>query len=137
MGIRYTSSIEGIDVQHLQGGFFNGWPNPPQPPAHLRILQGSYAVELAIDEATRNVVGFVTCVSDGVSAAYIPHLEVLDAYKKQGIGSELMRRLLARLSNIYMIDLMCDDDVVPFYERLGLRRYGGMVSRNFDRQACD
>lgn len=137
MAIRYTQSIEGMTADHLRGGFFNGWGNPPQPDAHLRILQGSYAVVLALDEDSGNVVGFITAVSDGVSAAYIPHLEVLAAYQGQGIGSELVRQMLVRLEQVYMIDLICDDDVMPFYERLGLRRYGGMIKRNYDRQACD
>lgn len=137
MTIRYTDSLDGITADQLRDGFFEGWPNPPQPDAHLRILQGSYAVILAIDEPSNHVVGFITAISDGVSSAYIPHLEVLRAYRGEGIGSELVTRLLARLSHLYMVDLICDDDVKPFYARLGLRPVGGMVIRNYARQACD
>jgi ribosomal protein S18 acetylase RimI-like enzyme len=137
MAIQYIQSAAGITTEKLRGGFFKGWGNPPQPDAHLRILQGSYAVVLAVDDATGNVVGFITAVSDGVSAAYIPHLEVLAAYQGQGIGSELVRQMLARLKHLYMIDLICDEDVMPFYERLGLRRYGGMILRNYERQAAN
>jgi hypothetical protein len=36
-----------------------------------------------------------------------------------------------------MVDLLCDPDVQPFYERLGMRRATGMLIRHFDRQACD
>jgi hypothetical protein len=42
--------------------------------------------------------------------------------------------MLAKLENLYSVDLMCDEDVQPFYERLGLQRYSGMVLRNFKRQ---
>lgn len=135
--IHYTDSLDRITVEHLHGGFFEGWPHPPNPDAHLRILQGSYAVVLAVDGASGNVVGFITAISDGVSSAYIPHLEVLPAYRKQGIGVELVRRMLARLSDLYMVDLVCDPDVQPFYARLGLRPYSAMIHRNYDRQACD
>jgi ribosomal protein S18 acetylase RimI-like enzyme len=83
------------------------------------------------------VVGFITAISDGVSAAYIPHLEVLPAYQGRGIGSELVRRMLARLRGLYMIDLTCDPDVQPFYARLGMRPSTGMLVRNYDRQACE
>ena len=117
-------------------GFFVGWPDPPSPEAHLRILRGSDAVELAIDEASGAVVGFVTAISDGVSCAYIPHLEVLPAYQGRGIGTALLERLLARLRHLYMIDLTCDPDVRPFYARLGLRPSTGMLARNYDRQSC-
>jgi len=100
VGIDYTDRIERIEPNHLRG-FFVGWPNPPAPDDHLRILRGSDHVVLAIDEETDAVVGFVTAISDGVSCAYIPHLEVLPAYQGQGIGSELMRRILDRLRDLY------------------------------------
>jgi len=132
--ISYTDTIDGIAAEQLQG-FFVGWPNPPSPATHLRILAGSYAIMLARDDATGAVVGFVTAISDGVSCAYIPHLEVLPAYQGGGIGSELMRRLLEQLRQIYMIDLICDTDVQPFYARLGMQPYTGMILRNYDRQS--
>jgi hypothetical protein len=34
-----------------------------------------------------------------------------------------------------MIDLICDVDVQPFYECLGMCRYTGMILWNYDRQA--
>lgn len=135
MTITYTESLDGVTPAMLDGGFWAGWPDPPSPETHLRILRGSYAVELARDEATSRVVGFVTAISDGVHAAYIPYLEVLEEYKGGGIGSELVRRILTRLEFCYMIDLLCDEDVQPFYERLGMRRATGMLVRNYDCQS--
>lgn len=134
--IGYTNSIDGLSVDQLRGGFFVGWPNPPAPEAHYRILAGSAAVVLAREPAG-SVVGFITAVSDGVSCAYIPHLEVLPAYQGQGIGTELVQRMLAQLRHLYMIDLVCDPSVRPFYERLGMRALVGMATRNYDRQACE
>ncbi len=110
-----------------------GWGNPPSPETHLRILQGSYRFVLAIDDETGNVVSFISAISDGVLAAFIPNLEVLPAYKGNGIDSELVRRMLDSLKHLYSIDLICDEDVQPFYERLGMWRYSGMVYRNYDR----
>ncbi len=133
--IVYANSATGVVADQVQG-FFVGWPNPPSADAHLRILQGSAQVVLALDDATNNVVGFITAISDGVSCAYIPHLEVLPAYQGQGIGSELMRRMLDYVRDLYMIDLLCDPEVQPFYERLGMHRAHGMLIRNFERQTC-
>jgi ribosomal protein S18 acetylase RimI-like enzyme len=132
--ISYIDTIEGIAAEHLQG-FFVGWPNPPTPATHLRILAGSYAILLARDDATSAVVGFITAISDGITCAYIPHLEVLPAYQGRGIGSELVRRMLEQLRHLYMIDLICDTSVQPFYARLGMRPYTGMILRNYDRQS--
>ena len=68
---------------------------------------------------------------------YIPHLEVRPDWQQQGIGQELLRRMLAKLRNIYMIDLVCDPALIPYYERFGFRPYNAMIVRNYDRQSCD
>ena len=74
-------------------------------------------------------------VSDGVLSAYIPLLEVLPAYQQSGIGAELMRLMLETLSDIYMVDLLCDLEVQPYYERMGMRRATGMLVRNYAAQS--
>lgn len=132
--ISYTDSLAGVSSEHLQSGFFAGWPNPPSPITHYRILANSAAIVLARTDKG-DVVGFITAVSDHVSCAYIPHLEVLPAYQGQGIGSELMRRMVEKLRHLYMIDLVCDPPLQSFYERLGMKAVVGMVIRNYDRQS--
>jgi ribosomal protein S18 acetylase RimI-like enzyme len=133
--IVYTSSIENLQVDQLRSGFFDGWPNPPSPEIHLRMLQGSYRVWLALDTETNQVVGFVQAISDGVLTAFIPSLEVLNAYQQQGIGTALMQKMMESLSHLYSIDLVCDDDVKPFYERLEMRSGTAMLMRNFENQS--
>lgn len=130
--LHYTDDLTGITPDMLHG-FFVGWPNPPSPETHLEILRGSYAVVLAL-EGDR-VVGFVNAISDGRLAAFIPLLEVLPERQGQAIGSELMRRMAEKLSGFYSIDLLCDPDVQPFYERLGWRKSVGMCIRNYARSA--
>ena len=128
--ITYRSDLAGLSPDQLEGGFFDGWPNRPDPAAHLDVLRGSSRVVLAIDEETAMVVGFITAVSDGVLAAYIPFLEVLPFYRGRGIGSELVRLLLEELGDLYMVDVICDPDLQPFYAHLGLQTAAGMVLRN-------
>lgn len=130
--IRYSDSLENIRPEQLEG-FFVGWPNPPSPETHFRLLQGSYKIWLALDG--ERVVGFITALSDGVLTAFIPLLEVLPEYQGQGIGAELTKHLLDSLSHLYSIDLICDEDVQPFYEKLGMRRYSGMVWRKYENQS--
>ncbi|MEX0674152.1 MAG: GNAT family N-acetyltransferase [Gaiellaceae bacterium] len=127
--IEYADSLDGVEPRHLEG-FFVGWPHPPSPERHLELLRGSAAVVLARDG--ERVVGFVTATSDGVLSASIPLLEVLPEYQGRGIGSELVRRLLAALGGLYMIDLSCDAELEPFYARLGFRALErGMGIRNY------
>lgn len=132
--IEYRSSCEDISVDQLQG-FFVGWPNPPSPKTHLRLLQQSDEVVLAVDTVSGFVVGFITAITDRVLAAYIPLLEVLPEYQHQQIGKTLAKKMLEQLSSYYMIDLLCDTELQPFYEQLGMQRASGMFFRNFIQQA--
>ena len=128
MSITYQETTAGIGPNDLEG-FFVGWPNRPSPEAHLRILEGSDHVVLAVAQS-QGVVGFVTAITDGISSAHIPHLEVLPEWQGRGIGTELMRRIMARLNGFYAVDLVCDEDVRGFYERLGFEPAQAMVIRN-------
>lgn len=132
--IVFRNSVEGITAEQLQG-FFVGWPHPPSAPTHLELLQNSDEKILAMDEDTGNVVGFITAVTDKVLFAYIPLLEVLPAYQGRGIGQELVRRMLEQLRDLYAIDLLCDAQLQPFYEKLGMTKATGMYIRNYARQA--
>ena len=128
MAIRYTESLDGIETRQLDG-FFVGWPHPPSPETHLRLLSGSDYVVLAIDAETGQVIGYVSALTDGVLSSFIPLLEVLPTYQGRGIGQALMSRILAQLGHLPNVDLMCDPDVIPFYERLGMKPCSGMVMR--------
>jgi len=132
--IEYHSDITRVAPEHLCG-FFEGWPNPPSPETHYCLLAESSHFVVAQPRDSSNVVGYITALSDGILSAYIPHLEVLPAQRGQGIGSQLVRSLLDRLGEMYMVDLVCDEDVQPFYEKLGLRRSVGMSLRNYSSQA--
>ena len=130
----YETTIKNITADHLQG-FFVDWPNPPSPETHLKLLQNSSKIVVAIDPSTNHVVGFITAISDGVLSAYIPLLEVLPAYKAQGIGQNLVKKMLEQLDNIYMIDLCCDEHLIPYYEKFGMYQSTGMIKRNYKMQA--
>lgn len=129
--IRYTESSKGLDAEML-AGFFEGWSNPPSPETHLQILQRSAHVVLALDHDAGRAVGFINAISDGVLCAHIPLLEVLPSHRRRGIGTVLVKRMLAWLRPLYMIDLLCDADVQPFYESCGMKRMSGMMVRNPD-----
>ncbi|WP_269083175.1 GNAT family N-acetyltransferase [Alkalicoccobacillus plakortidis] len=83
----------------------------------------------------QRVVGFITVVSDGVLAAYIPFLEVLPEYKHQGIGKTLVTRMLEGLRDYYVVDLCCEDDLVGFYQSFQMAKGNGMMIRHYRNQA--
>ncbi len=128
VGIRYTDDPAELRPADL-AGFWEGWPVRPSSERHLQALLGSELTILAIDDLAGRVVGFVSVIGDGALAAFIPFLEVLPAYRGRGIGGELVRRVLQRLPDRYAIDLVCDPELVPFYERLGFTRLTAMAIR--------
>ncbi|MDQ7793308.1 MAG: GNAT family N-acetyltransferase [bacterium] len=132
--ITYRDTTAGVAPEQLEG-FFEGWPAAPNPATHLLLLENSAHVVLAVDDDSGRVVGFVNAVGDGVLTAYIPLLEVLPEYRGRGIGRELARRMLARLSHFYMVDLVCDRGLVPFYRQFGMVENTGMMIRNPGRQS--
>lgn len=118
----------------IADGFFEGWPNPPDKCAHRRILAESYMSVVAVDRERHLIVGFLNVVSDGVLSAYIPLLEVIPAYRHQGIGTQLVKIALEKTSHLYMVDLCCDAEFMPFYEKMGMSGSNAMIRRNYDRQ---
>lgn len=129
--ISYNADVSDLTEDDLSG-FFVGWPTPPSQAQHLAVLRGSYRVVIA--RSQREVIGFVNMISDGVLTAFIPWLEVRPEFQGQGIGTELMRRILADTGHLYSIDLTCDESLRPYYERLGMFPLTSMSLRN--RDAC-
>ena len=136
MEIDYRTSTDGIEPNDLRG-FFVGWPNPPNPQAHLKIHNSSSECVLAVDHATGRVIGYITAITDGVMSAFIPHLEVLPEFRGEGVGTELTRRMLSRLESYYSVDLSCDPELQPFYERLGMKPHTAMLIRNHHLQNAE
>lgn len=132
--VEYRASLAGVGPDALGGPFFVGWPAPPSPETHLRILEGSDRIVLALDEDDR-VIGFITALTDGVLSAFIPLLEVVETRQGEGIGSELVRRLITELGDLYIVDAMTDPDIVSFYERLGFVPATGVARRDYSRQS--
>ncbi|MCA8980176.1 MAG: GNAT family N-acetyltransferase [Planctomycetes bacterium] len=132
--IDYSKDVAALTPDDLHG-FFQGWPDPPDRRTHLALLRGSAEAIVAYDEESSRVVGFVTAISDGVLSAYLPLLEVLPDFRGRGIGRELVKRMLERLEHCYMVDVVCDEGVLPFYEALGLRAGHAAMHRNYARQS--
>lgn len=133
-GIEYRDSVAGISEDMLVG-FFEGWPKPPSSATLLAILSNATYRMLAVEQSSGHVVGFVTALSDGILTAYIPLLEVLPKFRAGGIGTELVRLLLSAMPRLYMVDVVCDVERRPFYERFGMQPASAMISRSYDLQA--
>ena len=126
--VHFLDDPRCLEARQLQG-FCEGWARPLSPEELLRVLQGSTHVVLAQDSASGRVVGFITAITDGAFAAYIPLLEVLRPFRGRGIGTRLVQLMLEKVQNYRTVDLVCDEDLVGFYRRLDLRPMRGMGLR--------
>lgn len=122
-----THNITAEDMEP----FFEGWNRKPSPEKRLKLLQNSsYVIFALIDN---RVVGFINAISDNTLSAYIPLLEVLQEYRKKGIGKELVKRMMDQLTDYYMVDLCCDEELEGFYTSFGMNKVCGMIKRNYDK----
>jgi ribosomal protein S18 acetylase RimI-like enzyme len=132
MVIEYRDNINGVAIESK--GFFIGWQSKPSNKMFKAILCESDYVIVAVDMKTQKLAGFITAITDGVISAYISFLEVRLEYQRQGLGTQLLKKMLSCLDDLYMIDLICDPNIKAFYERFGLRESLGMSIRNYEHQ---
>ena len=126
--VRYTDSLHRFSSNQFQN-FCSGWKHPLSSEKLFEILKAGYCVVVAYDTENFQPVGFVYAISDGILSAFIPLIEVLPEHQHKGIGTELMKLILERLENFYMVDLCCDDSLEKFYSRFGFLSCSGMVKR--------
>lgn len=126
--IRYTflNEAQFLSILDLEGqitGLYrsNGWwgAGPDDPELIRRIVKGSHCFITA--EENDRVIGMGRAISDGASDAYIQDVTVVPDHRGRGIGSEMIRRIVARLEagGVHWIGLIAEKNSHPFYESLG------------------
>ena len=126
--IEYAGELTGVEPQHLDG-FFVGWPSPPSPERHLEVLRRSSHVVVARDG--ERVVGFVTAISDASSARTSRCWRSCRSTRAAASARSSSAGCSPGSTASTWSISGCDEDVVGFYERLGLERWdAGMGVRN-------
>ncbi|MEL7636745.1 MAG: GNAT family N-acetyltransferase [Anaerolineaceae bacterium] len=82
------------------------------------------------------LIGLVRALTDGQTIAYIQDILVRPEYHKQGLGSQLMRQILAMLEGIRQIVLMTDsgEENAPlhdWYRSFGFKSYNDLGTIGF------
>ena len=103
-------------------------------PKLMRGIENSQIVITAWNE--EELVGLVRCLTDFETIAYIQDILVKPAYRKQGIGDELMRQTLAKLTGIRQIVLMTDageglENLHAWYQSHGFQAYSDLGTAGF------
>ena len=125
--VTYQRDLDGIDWQALKAVLVEDDFDNGRTPEQLReSFANSFAVCFAILEA--RVVGKARVLSDGVCNAYMVDVWTHSPHRRQGIASEMIRRLLHDLPGQHVY-LQADDDVLPFYDDLGFKTQPNGLSR--------
>lgn len=78
-------------------------------PTLLRAIKHSLAVITAWDG--NHLVGLIRVVGDGQTIIYIQDILVLEHYQNRGVGSELMKRIVAKYKHVRQKVLLTNDAV--------------------------
>ena len=116
------SLARSIAVSNVQPLFSQiSWAASRPPHLIQTVLDRSLCAEAWQGD---RLVGFARAITDGITRAFIEDVVVDEALRGQGIGAELVTQLVAHLENVEELTLICADERVAFYERLGFERNG-------------
>jgi len=116
VAVRIDDSLDGIDWARAKADLAaDDFDNGRSPEALARSFAQSQHVAVARDG--ERVVGMARLLSDGVCNAYLLDVWTASPYRRRGIASELIRRLLAEVPGQH-VGLQTDDGQ-PLYASLG------------------
>lgn len=115
MVYEYNKIISASELSLLRESV--GWNRMEKELSNL--IMNSYCNIAVYDE--NELVGYIDCVSNGVTDAYIQDLMVNPKQQGKGIGTELMNRMIGYLkdNHIYMISVIFEENLMPFYNNFG------------------
>lgn len=122
MEIKYSvvkdAKREDIIDLYKQAGW---WSNADDADTSFvdKIVSGTFLFAVATKEG--KIIGMGRAISDGFSDAYIQDVTVQEKYRKQGIGSEIIKLLVITLKQrgIGWIGLISEPGAENFYHQLG------------------
>lgn len=111
-----------------------GWTAYSDEPETLRRGFERSLLTLAAYEG-KTLVGLVRAVGDGETVVLVQDLLVCPQYQRRGVGTALMRALMARFAGVRQLQLVTDETerTTAFYHSLGLREISSLGCRTFMR----
>lgn len=111
-----------------------GWTAYSDEPETLRRGFERSLLTLAAYEG-KTLVGLVRAVGDGETVVLVQDLLVCPQYQRRGVGTALMRALMAHFAGVRQLQLVTDETerTTAFYRSLGLREISSLGCRAFMR----
>jgi ribosomal protein S18 acetylase RimI-like enzyme len=118
MAVRVDGSLDGIDWERAKADLAaDDFDNGRSPDALRRSFERSQHVAIARDGD--RVVGMARLLSDGVCNAYVVDVWTHSAYRRRGIATEMMRRLVEAVPGQHVG--LQTDSAQALYRGLGFR----------------
>lgn len=97
-----------------------------------RMCNQSWYAVYAYDD--QQLVGMGRVISDGVITAIICGVCVHPGYQSQGIGKEIMNRIIDHCEENKVIpQLMCVENLEPYYKALGFKTFSVGMTKDIKR----
>lgn len=118
MIFKYNESVSAKALADLRESV--GW-NRMEDLYNASTLSSYYHIAVY---ANGKMIGFIDCVSNGVTDAYIQDLMIHPNYQGKGLGAELMNQMITYLreKRIYMISVVYEEKLKRFYEKFGFNQ---------------
>jgi GNAT superfamily N-acetyltransferase len=116
------------------------WQEERDDPGEIGdLIRGSLVFVVAVDRRSGKAIGMGRAISDAVSDAYIQDMVVLPEYRGMGIGTAILRRILAvcRDRGIRWIALIAEGGSGDFYRGLGFVAEEGDISMMYRGEGRD
>jgi ribosomal protein S18 acetylase RimI-like enzyme len=118
MTVRVDGSLDGVDWAQAKADLTaDDFDNGRSPQALRASFEHSQHVAIARDGDL--VVGMARLLSDGVCNAYLLDVWTMSAYRRQGIGSAMVKLLMDCVPGQHVG--LQTDDAQAFYASLGFR----------------
>lgn len=130
MEIREYTQYNEADVLRLYAAV--GWTAYTDNPEALRKGFANSLLTLAAYQ-DGELIGICRAVGDGETIVFVQDLLVLPAYRRQGVGSALLRAVLAHYAHVRQIELATDDtaQTAAFYRSAGFRELSELGCRGY------
>lgn len=129
MKITYRDDRKDLPIEMLFRLFLQaGWTQEDVPEELYRNFNRPFVHSTLVVSAWNGerLVGCVRALSDTVVRAILYDLVVDEEYRHRGIGSELVRRCMAKYPKAEWL-LQTEEHIIPFYEGLGFARFDDPV----------
>ena len=119
------NQINEITLLYRLEGWWSKESDDPEMVA--QIISGSHCFMIVTkDDVT---IGMGRALSDGVRDAYIQDVTVKKSYRGQGIGTQIIQKLVERFNTdgLEWIGLIAEKNSHKFYKRLGFKKMPNSV----------